>query len=90
MKNAFVLDDHHGDDGTVIAGMILKDVTNQRFEALEKAGLVREATAAEVKEGFKPEIEADESKAADGDDGSEKKQPEPANKKAADPANKRA
>ena len=84
MKNAFVLEHHLGDDGTVSEGMILTDMTSNRFDELEKRGLVREATEAEVKAGYQPEIDADESK---GDDG-EKKQAEPANKKAAEPANK--
>lgn len=48
MKNAYVMVDHHGDDGTVREGAILRDVTGERFAALEKAGLVREASAAEV------------------------------------------
>ena len=61
-KNAIVLDDHYGDDGAVTAGMVLKDVSASRFKELEKNGLVREATAAEVKAGHKLQIEADPSK----------------------------
>lgn len=49
MKNAFVLVAHHGDDGTVGEGDILRDVTELRFAALEKGGLVREATDKEAK-----------------------------------------
>jgi hypothetical protein len=86
MKNAFVKSDHHGDNGTVREGMILRDVTQKRFDELEKLGLVREATADEVKKGYRPEIEADESKV----DGDAKKQDQPENKKAAEPANKAA
>lgn len=72
MKNAYVLEDHHGDDGTVRAGAILRDLSDQRFETLKKRGLVREATAAEL--GNKA--------------GSTKKAAEPENKKAAEPSNK--
>lgn len=78
MKNAIVLVDHLGDDGTVTVGMILKDVQAKRFEHLEKRGLVREATADEVKTGYKPPFTA------------EKSAPAPANKKAPEPANKGA
>nr|WP_047166897.1 hypothetical protein [Sphingomonas sp. Y57] len=87
MKNAYVLEHHHGDDGVVSEGMILRDVAAKRFEALEKAGLVREATADEVKKGYAPSIEPDPSK--EKGEG-EKNAKEPANKKAADPANKGA
>lgn len=68
MKNAYVLDMHHGDHGTVDVGMILLDLSNQRFEDLEKRGLVREATADEVKAGYQPPFtpEADPA-GADGD-----------------------
>ena len=79
-KNALVLDDHFGDDGSVTAGMILKDVTTKRFDELEKKGLVREATPAEVKAGDQHQIEADPTKNAD----------DPANKQAATPKNKAA
>lgn len=85
-KNAYVLDDHHGDDGTVTEGMILADISNTRFDALEKQGLVREATSAEVKAGYKAPFEKDESEA----EGGEKKAPEPSNKKAPEPSNKGA
>lgn len=60
MKNALVLDDHFGDDGSVTAGMILKDMTNNRFDELEKKGLVREATDKEVKAGSKHAFEKDD------------------------------
>lgn len=53
MKNAYVIEHHLGDNGNVTDGMILENITQKRFDALEKKGLVREATAAEVKEGFK-------------------------------------
>lgn len=56
MKNAYVLDDHFGDDGYVVAGMILTDVSNKRFGELEQRGLVREAKAEEVKAGYQPAI----------------------------------
>lgn len=77
MKNAIVLVDHLGDDGTVTTGMILKDVQTKRFDHLEKRGLVREATAEEVKAGYKPPFEAEGKAAA-----------EPSNKAAPAPANK--
>lgn len=83
-KNALVLDDHFGDDGAVAAGDILTDVTSKRFDELEKRGLVREATAAEVKAGSQRSIERDETPPDDKD----AKAPE--NKKAAEPANKGA
>lgn len=79
MKNALVLVDHLGDDGTVTTGMILKDITMKRFEQLEKRGLVREATAKEVSEGYKPPFTPETKNA-----------PEPANKAAPKPANKSA
>jgi hypothetical protein len=65
MKNAYVTEDHFGDDGSVTVGMILTGVTAKRFNELEDKGLVREATAQEVEEGYKPafESEADASKA---------------------------
>lgn len=66
-KNALVLDDHYGDNGHVTAGMILHDVTVTRFNELEKNGLVREATAEEVKAGDRHSIEADPSKGGEGD-----------------------
>lgn len=86
MKTAYVIVDHHGDNGTVREGMILTDVQSKRFEELEKRGLIREATPDEAKQGYKPEIEGDPSK----DEGDAKKASEPANKKAAAPANKAA
>lgn len=90
-KNAFVLHDHYGDDGSVTEGMILRDVTSKRFEELEKGGLVREATAEEVEAGFAPSIEPDPSKADEGaDEDGAKAAKSPSNKKAADPANKGA
>jgi len=89
MKNALVLDDHFGDDGSVTAGMILKDITNTRFDELEKKGLVREATDKEVKAGSKHDFEKDESeKAAPKPDDKQAQKPE--DKKAPEPANKGA
>jgi phage terminase Nu1 subunit (DNA packaging protein) len=61
MKNALVLDDHHGDNGTVTAGMILRELPNKRFEELEKRGLVREATDKEVEAGDQHAFEKDRS-----------------------------
>lgn len=84
-KNAMVLDDHFGDDGFVTAGRILKDVATKRFEDLEKKGLIREATAEEVKAGDQHQIEADPSKEVD-----EKQAGDPANKQAPAPKNKGA
>ncbi|WP_313434355.1 hypothetical protein [Novosphingobium sp.] len=81
MKNAFVLVDHHGDNGTVTEGMILKDVATKRFDDLVKAKLVREATADEVKKGFAPAFTSEEG---------EKQAATPANKAAPKPANKSA
>ncbi len=49
MKNGYVTEDHHGDNGTVRAGTVLRDLSDQRFAALEKRGLIREATVAEEK-----------------------------------------
>jgi hypothetical protein len=89
MKNAYVLEHHLGDDGTVSEGMILSDVSDQRFKHLEQRGLVREATAAEVKAGYQPKIPAAEDAEQQDADGSKEKQA-PANKKAAEPANKGA
>jgi hypothetical protein len=85
MKNAYVMEHHHGDDGTVGEGTILRDVSTKRFEELEKKGLVREATDAEVKAGSQYSIDPDPSVDPDA-----KKAPAPSNKKAADPANKGA
>lgn len=78
MKNAYVLVDHLGDDGTVTTGMILKEITMKRFEHLEKRGLVRDATADEMAAGYKPPFIP------------EKSAPTPENKKAPAPANKGA
>lgn len=64
MKNAYVLEDHFGDDGAVTTGMILLDVTNKRFDELEKNGLIREATAKEVEIGYQPPFTSDESSRA--------------------------
>lgn len=61
MKNAFVLQHHHGDDGNVVEGMILKDISEKRFAELENNKLVREATAKEVKDGYKPAFTLDDS-----------------------------
>ena len=94
MKNAYVLEQHIGDNGNVTEGMILESITEKRFDALEKKGLVREATAAEVKEGYKPPfaetgiVGAGEAEAAD--EGGEKAAPTHSNKKAADTATKGA
>jgi hypothetical protein len=88
MKNAFVLVHHLGDNGTVDEGMILEGITEKRFDALEKKGLVREATAAEVKEGYKAPFIA--SGHIDAGEQAEKAKADPQNKKAADPANKGA
>lgn len=81
MKNAFVLVDHHGDNGTVTEGMILKDVVTKRFDDLVKAKLVREATADEVKSGYAPPFKSEEA---------EKQAGAPANKAAPRSANKSA
>lgn len=51
MKNAYVLEHHFGDDGNVAEGQILTDVSEKRFHALEKLGIIREATDDEVKTG---------------------------------------
>ncbi|WCT75029.1 hypothetical protein PQ455_07390 [Sphingomonas naphthae] len=91
-KNAFVLDDHYGDDGAAREGMILRDMAIGRFNELEKKGLVREASSEEVEKGYQPSIDADPSKDAEGEgDGEgEKDAPKPANKAAPKPANKAA
>jgi len=86
-KNAMVLEHHHGDDGTVSEGKILRDITQKRFDELEAKGLVREATKAEVEAGDQHAFEKD---ASSGDDGDEKKKADPANKQARQPANKAA
>lgn len=84
-KNAYVLEDHFGDDGHVTTGRILLDVSAIRFDKLEEQGLVREATPEEVKAGSQHNIDADESKS-----NGEKKAAEPANKQAPAPKNKGA
>lgn len=61
MKNALVIEDHHGDSGTVTVGMILRGVSNKRFDELEKRGLVREATNEEVEAGDQHAFEKDRS-----------------------------
>ena len=58
MKNAYVIEHHLGDNGTVTEGMILSGITDKRFAELEKKGLVREATAEEVDKGFVPPFDA--------------------------------
>lgn len=58
MKTAYVLVAHVGDRGRKDEGDIIPDLTTQRFEDLEKVGLVRTATAAEIKE-WKPRFEAE-------------------------------
>ena len=85
MTNAYVLDDHHGDSGTVRAGAVLLDVNEDRFGKLKGQGLAREASAAEVKaaQGDKDVPTADEKQA---DPPKNKKAPEPTNKAA--PASK--
>jgi hypothetical protein len=88
MKNALVLEDHFGDDGSVTAGMILKDITGTRFDELEKKGLVREATDKEVKAGHQHAFEKDETEKAD--EGGGKEAPKPTNKQAPKPENKGA
>lgn len=85
MKNAYVLDDHFGDNGSVTAGMILTDMANGRFDELEKKGLVREATEKEVKAGHQHALDVDESKQ---DDAGGKDGPKPENKQAPKPDNK--
>jgi len=54
MPNAYVLIHHFGDEGNVSEGMILRDLPSKRFNELEGRGLVREATAAELKAGYRP------------------------------------
>ncbi|MEG3177044.1 hypothetical protein U1872_12450 [Sphingomonas sp. RB3P16] len=61
MKNAFVLQHHHGDDGSVSERMILMDMSEKRFSELEKRDLVREATAKEVRDGYQPDFARDTS-----------------------------
>lgn len=61
MKNAFVMEHHLGDDGAVDVGMILAGISDKRFEALKRRGLVREATEKEVKEGYRPDFQKDRS-----------------------------
>lgn len=83
MKNAFVLDHHIGDNGTVTYGMILKGISQKRFDALEKKALVREATPEEVKEGYKaPFVASDIADAGEQGEKAEKAAPETENKKA--------
>lgn len=89
MKNAIVLDDHFGDNGSVTAGMVLTEMTTTRFDELEKKGLVREATDKEVKAGHQHAIEKDESEKADPASGG-KEAPKPENKQAPKPENKGA
>lgn len=89
-KNAFVVEHHHGDDGTVSEGRILRDIPQKRFDELEKKGLVREATAEEVEAGDQHPFEKDTT-GADGEaEGDGKAKPAPANKQARTPANKAA
>lgn len=88
MKNAYVLEDHFGDNGHARPDMVLTDVSEVRFAELERQGLVREATAAEVKEGSKHTIERDPTPAENA--GDEKQAEKPENKKAAEPVNKQA
>lgn len=83
MKNAYVTEHHHGADGNAYEGRILLNMTETRFEDLKGKGLVREATADEVKAGSQPPFES-EAQAA------EKAAAEPNNKQALEPANKAA
>ncbi|MEG3153006.1 hypothetical protein U1769_24195 [Sphingomonas sp. ZT3P38] len=55
-----MIEHHFGDDGSVDVGMILADMTEKRFDALEKRKLVREATPAEVKAGYKPPFDRED------------------------------
>ncbi|MFX4086161.1 hypothetical protein ACKU27_13770 [Sphingobium yanoikuyae] len=91
-KNAYVIEHHHGDDGTVSEGKILRDITTKRFDELEKKGLVREATDAEVEAGDQHAFDKDTSgeAGAEGEGGGEKQKAEPSNKQARTPANKAA
>lgn len=93
-KNAFVIEHHHGDDGTVSEGKILRDISQKRFDELEKKGLVREATAAEVEAGdqhaFEKDTSGDAGDEGDGEDQGEKQKAAPSNKQARTPANKGA
>lgn len=90
MKNAYVTSDHYGDNGSVSEGMILEDITQKRFDALEKKGLVREATAAEVKEGYKAPFMATGTVIAgeESPEGGEKAAPTHSNKAAPSPKTK--
>lgn len=91
MKNAFVLDHHLGENGNVTEGMILENISNKRFDTLEKKGLVREATPDEVKDGFKaPFTPTGFPDAGETGDADEKAAAEPKNKKAPDASNKAA
>lgn len=86
MKTAYVLEHHLGDNGSVDEGMILEDISDKRFQALEKKGLVREATAAEIKEGYKAPFLASGTVIAGEEvpaEGGSKAAQEPANKAAA-------
>lgn len=87
MKYAYVLVHHIGDEGEAAEGRILH-VSNDRFNDL--GDLVREATAAEVKEGYVPKFEKDTTTAPDAPaaEGGEKQKPVPLNKKAPEPSNK--
>lgn len=58
MKNAFVLVAHTGDKGMQQEGGIMLDLSNDRFDALEKIGLVREAKTEEIKK-WQPSFEAE-------------------------------
>jgi hypothetical protein len=82
MKNAYVLVDHHGDDGTLREGRVVLGLTQYRFDLLEKQGLIREATDAEVK--------AATTEAGDVAEPEVKKAEAPTNKQAPAPTNKAA
>jgi hypothetical protein len=88
MKNAVVLVHHVGLSGNVAEGRILRDVTETRFKELEAAGLVREATADDLKAGDQHQFEKDTSVAEPAAAANEKAAPAPENKAAPAPANK--
>jgi hypothetical protein len=91
MKNAFVTDHHIGENGNVTEGMILENISDKRFETLEKKGLVREATAEEVENGFKaPFIPTGFADAGETGEAGEKAAADPKNKKAPAAATKAA
>lgn len=81
MRNAFVLQHHHGDSGNAPEGSILRNLSNTRFDALAKRGLIREATKEEMEAGYRPPFEPEAFE--DGEhEGGEKQAPELENKAA--------